>query len=299
MNYPRIYERLYCQPVAITPSRFHALHAAVLPRLTGRVDSSLEEIVAESIGNDPVRPSRSAVGDRGRRVQSCFPDSNGILFAEAKPGVAVVPVYGVLAKNLSSFEESCGGGSSIEAISRAFDQAIAAAGIEAVILDAGDSPGGEVVGIPEFAEQVRAGARVKPVYGFTDKGCFSAAYWSLSGASEFYATPSSRVGSIGVRAGWLDETIALELAGLQLHVFEGGRHKGAGLPGRGMSDEEKAMLQAEVDHYFSIFQADVRAGRGSVASDTMQGQIHLASRALELNLIDGLFSSWSEFVEAI
>ena len=40
MNYPRIYERVYCQPLCVTRSRFLAIHNVLYPRL--RRGSDLE-----------------------------------------------------------------------------------------------------------------------------------------------------------------------------------------------------------------------------------------------------------------
>lgn len=303
MNLPRIYERLYCSPIALSVSRFHALHAAVLPRLMGRIDTSIEMALASGLdaafdSGQPMRAVRGAVDERGQRAQRCYPDSGGCLFREAKPGVAVVPIYGVLAKGLSAFDEDCGGGTSIEPIAKAFEQAVASTAIRAIVLDA-NSPGGAVEGIPELGARIRAAREIKPILAWTDTGSYSACEWLASQAGERYGTISAGFGSIGVRAGWLDETVAMEMEGLKLHLFEGGRHKGAGMPFRGMSTEEMAMLQAKVDYFYGMFKADLLAGRGAVSDDHMQGQTFTAAQAVDTNLIDGLFASWDEFIAEI
>jgi ClpP class serine protease len=67
--------------------------------------------------------------------------------------------------------------------------------ITTVILNI-DSPGGVSVGVPELAEKIKNFK--KKVISFTSNEACSAAYWIGSQASEFYATPSSTVGSVGV-----------------------------------------------------------------------------------------------------
>lgn len=298
MNYPRIFERMYCNPLLVTAERFYAAHHVLLPRLQAGGDSSLEAAI--------IVPD-AAIGTkdyRGKRAQRCYPsmDEKGYdprLYTFAKEGVAVVPIYGVLAKNLSSFEESCGGGTDINPIAHALAQAAADPEVAKIVLDI-DSPGGEVTGIPELGARIRSIAEsTKPVIAFSDATTASAAYWIASQASEFYATPSSRQGSIGVYAAWLDETLALEKKGYRLELYAAGKHKAMGMPFRGLSDEERQMLQASVDAIYADFKAAVTGNRPAVAEATMQGQMFRAPEALSLGLIDGLVADWEEFVELV
>lgn len=301
MNYPRIFERLYSQPLAITDARFHALHDVFFRRISTGSDFSSEAALAAAKGPQ-YRENKSI---RGRRAQVCAPvvDWEGRiidphLFSTAKEGVAVVPVYGALAKNLSAFEERCGGGTDINPIGEALLQAADASGIHTVLLDV-DSPGGEVRGIPETAARIRALSQQKRVVAFTDASCFSAAYWLASQAGEFYATRSSGLGSIGVRAGWLDRTVQMQMQGLKLEQFTAGKHKGAGAPYRGLSDEERAMIQAEVNQCYGQFTAAVQEARPRVTMDAMQGQTFTAVDALAQGLIDGLVADWEALVDML
>lgn len=298
MNYPRIFGRMYCQPLLVEQAWFHSAHQVLLPRIRGGADSSLEAALMDV---NAAVPTKSI---EGRRAQRCYPRDAMIggqprLYTFAKPGVAVVPVYGVLAKNLSSFEESCGGGTDINPIAHALAQAASDSEVEKIVLDI-DSPGGEVTGIPELGSRIRSiDASGKPVIAFSDATTASAAYWIASQAGEFYVTPSSRQGSIGVYAAWLDETVALEMKGYSLELFAAGKHKAMGMPFRGLSEEEREMLQANVDSIYADFKNAVVSNRPRVEDATMQGQMFRAPEALERGLVDGIVGDWEEFIELV
>lgn len=297
MNYPRIFQRMYCQPLLVTEAWFHSAHQVLMPRIRGGADSSLEAAVMD------VNAAMPTKNIEGRRAQRCYPRDTMMggqprLYTFAKEGVAVVPVYGVLAKNLSAFEESCGGGTDINPIAHALAQAASDPEVEKIILDI-DSPGGEVTGIPELGSRIRAVDARKPVYAFSDATVGSAAEWISSQAREAYGTSSSRHGSIGVYSAWLDQTLALEKAGYSLELFAAGKHKAMGMPFRGLSDEERDMLQANVDAIYRDFKAAVTSNRRGVSDDTMQGQMFRAPEALERGLLDGIVADWEEFVELV
>jgi signal peptide peptidase SppA len=297
MNYPRIFERMYCNPLLITSERFHAAHQVLLPRIVKGADSSLEAALLD------VNAAAPTQNYRGQRAQRCYPSANhqGFdprLYTFAKEGVAVIPIYGVLAKNLSAFEESCGGGTDINPIAHALMQAEKDPEVVKTVLDF-DTPGGEVTGIPETGARIRKLALSKPVIAFSDATTASAGYWLASQADEFYATPSSRQGSIGVYSAWLDETVALEMKGYSLELFAAGKHKAMGMPFRGLSDEERQMMQAHVDSIYADFKNAVVSNRPRVADATMQGQMFRASEALDRGLIDGIVADWEEFVELV
>lgn len=301
MNYPRIFERMYCNPLLITSERFYAAHQVLLPRIVRGADSSLEAALLDV--NAAGTPTKNGSGRRTQRAAPKVDWRTGQvvddrLYTFAKEGVAVIPIYGVLAKNLSAFEESCGGGTDINPIAHALMQAEKDPEVVKTVLDF-DTPGGEVTGIPETGARIRKLALSKPVIAFSDATTASAGYWLASQADEFYGTPSSRQGSIGVYSAWLDETVALEMKGYSLELFAAGKHKAMGMPFRGLSDEERDMLQANVDAIYRDFKAAVTSNRRGVAEETMQGQMFRAPEALERGLLDGIVADWEEFVDLV
>ncbi|HSV73473.1 MAG TPA: S49 family peptidase [Chthonomonadales bacterium] len=308
MNYPRIFERVYLNPVCVSAERFASIHAFLLPRLTGKAPLELH-----AAGQDfNQRKTRSPYN--AKRSQRAAPVVNPMtgaiidprFYTSPMPGVAVVPVYGVLAKNLSAWEEDCGGGTDINAPMEALRQALAAPEIQKIALDM-DSPGGEVTGIPEFASAIAAAAQVKRVEAFTDAGACSACYWLASQCSAFHVTRSSTVGSVGTYLAWLDESIKMELEGVALQLFAAGKHKGIGLPGRPLSTDDRALLQARVDRINGWFTSSVQHGRAQalcvadiaevIDPACLEGQTFSGEQAIENGMADSIVSGWDEFLE--
>lgn len=293
MNLPRIYERVYCEPLCVTPARFLAIHSVLFPHLAGA-----RPLPALEAADTPPAPRAAGIANpRGQRWQRIQAGEKGRLYNQAG-AVAVIPVYGVLAKNISAFEESCGGGTDINPIGAAHAQALAARDVKAIAFDF-SSPGGAVTGIRELGVAIARGAEVKPTYAFSDSQMCSAAYWLGSQCSEIYVAPSATVGSIGVYLAWLDETLAMQLQGLRLEYFGAGEHKAAGLPGKALTAAQRDLLQARVNEIYGNFTAAVSAKRPNVSRSTMQGQVFSGEKALEAGLVDGLVNDFAEFAELL
>lgn len=294
MNLPRIYERVYCEPVCILPARFQAIHTVLLPHLSGS-----RPLPLAGAAEEPRAEIRAAglTNSRGQRFQRIAAGERGRLFNLAG-SAAVIPVYGVLAKNISAFEESCGGGTDINPIAAALEQAVAAKEVKTIVFDF-SSPGGAVTGIAEIGVAIAAAAQVKPTYAFSDSQMCSAAYWLGSQCAEIYVAPSAIIGSIGVYLAWLDETVALQLQGLRLEYFGAGEHKAAGLPGKPLTNAQRGLLQARVDEIYKDFTGAVSAKRPEISPATMQGQVFSGKKALAAGLVDGLVNDFREFAELL
>ena len=148
------------------------------------------------------------------------------------------------------------------------------------------------MGTPEAAKALRLVRDVKPVMAYVDGFCDSGAYWLASQAGAIYATESADVGCIGCYMAMLDQTRALDMAGLKVELFKSGKFKGMGLPGTSLNDEQRAYLQASVDRIADQFKAAVRSGRVKPISDeAMQGQSFSADQAKSIGLIDQVASA--------
>ncbi len=201
--------------------------------------------------------------------------------------VAIIPVEGVIGRKFSSALNSSGV-TSVDVLQRLIESAVADPRVSALVLSI-DSPGGLARGVPEAAHAVAAANMTKPVVAFVDGQASSAAYWIASQASAIYATESASVGSIGVYSALLDTSLAMAAAGARVEVFKSGIHKGAGLPGTSLTDDQRAMIQAGVDSLGVAFRADVRAGRGrDISDDDMQGQSFDVAAGLAAGLIDSV-----------
>jgi signal peptide peptidase SppA len=204
--------------------------------------------------------------------------------------VAIIPIMGVIAHRVGMMERSSGG-ISTEAIGRQVDAAVEDKTVSKIVLQI-DSPGGSVAGVTELAAKIRAAREEKKVIAVADATAASAAYWLGSQASEFYATPSGRVGSIGVIAEHVDDTAAREKVGYKSTLITAGKYKGEGYGP--LTDEAAQRLQADVDHYYDLFVSDVAKGRGvsesAVRNGYGEGRALVAAEAKAAGMIDGIAS---------
>ena len=158
-----------------------------------------------------------------------------------------------------------------------------------VLLDV-DSPGGTVNGTPELAEAVRELSKKKYVYAFTSGQACSAAYWVASQCDGIYAAPSARVGSIGVLLPLLDCSEAYAKLGLRKEAITAGKYKGTGLTGTSLTDEQRALLQQQVNDTWADFKAAVTRRR-NIAPEHMEGQTFPGAQARTLGLVDATIST--------
>jgi capsid assembly protease len=202
--------------------------------------------------------------------------------------IAVIRLSGFVTQKPSLFAMLFGGTSS-EMLAATVQVAMAEPSIGAVVLDV-DSPGGEVFGVTEAAAMIRAARGPKPMVAVSNPFMASAAYWLASQADEVVATPSSMTGSIGIIATHVDESKALERIGLEVTEITYGRRKADESSSKPLTDEARAGIQARVDAFGQMFDADVAKGRkvspATVRSKFGEGAIFMAQEAKAAGLVD-------------
>jgi signal peptide peptidase SppA len=118
----------------------------------------------------------------------------------------------------------------------------------------------------------------------------SAAFWIGSAATEFVATPSGSVGSIGVLHVHAEQSKALEDSGIKMTITKAGKYKGEGSPFEPLDDSAKDFIQGRVDEAYSMFVKDVAKGRGVSVGEVRkgygEGRLLGANEAKELGMID-------------
>jgi protease-4 len=134
------------------------------------------------------------------------------------------------------------------------------------------------------------------VFAYADGQMCSAAYWLASQSSAIYAWEEATVGSIGVYSAFLDQSRAMEMAGIKPMIFKSGEHKAMGFPGTSLTEKERAMIQARVDEIGVAFRSSVNSGRArEIADDVMQGQSFTAQEAVKNGLVDSV----ADFAKAL
>ena len=214
---------------------------------------------------------------------------------EKFPPFAVIPVKGVISKNISELESLCGG-CDIADVEEMIEDCERDPSIKTLIFDI-DSPGGTSVGVPELANRIKNCK--KATITFTSSECCSAAYWIGSQAESFYATPSSTVGSVGVYIAYPDCSEAYKMEGVKMDVIKSGLFKGAGIPGTSLDANQRKMLQDEVNEIHGDFKAAVKSVRAFVDDASMEGQSFSGTRGAAAGLVTALVNGFDEMMESL
>lgn len=223
-----------------------------------------------------------------RRLAAAADDNGARSGAVMSGPVAIVPVYGLLAKRMSLMS-AMSGGTSYDELQSAIAELVNDPAVSAIVLDV-DSPGGEVDGLTEFAAFVRAARERKPVVAQVDTLAASAAYWIASQCTEVVVTPSGQVGSIGVYTAHQDVSGAMAQDGVQVTLVSAGKYKVEGNPYEPLAEDARAAIQDQVDAYYAMFLGDVARGRGTtpdaVASGYGEGRTVMARAAVAAGMAD-------------
>lgn len=265
-RYAHIVRAVYGQPWMIERRTFDTIDELLQFRLAGGFLSDeeiRERLISAAASNGP----RSG----GRRAQ----------------GVAVIPVYGVLAPHAGDMRTS--GATTVDDIRAEFRDALANEDVGAIVFDV-DSPGGSVDGIEELASEIRAARGQKPVAAVANFQMDSAAYYLGSQADEVVASPSARVGAIGVLMKHVDISKQAETRGERTTLISAGKYKAEGNQFEPLSDEALAFAQTQVDGYYEMFVDAVAKGRGvtpnAVRNGYGEGRELMATQAKAAGMVD-------------
>jgi signal peptide peptidase SppA len=232
------------------------------------------------------------MSDMGEMLEAIFGAKATL---EKFPPYAVLPIHGVISKNISELESLCGC-CDIHDVEEMLEECERDPSITTIILDI-DSPGGTSVGVPELANRIKNCS--KKVISFTSNEACSAAYWLGSQASEFYATKSATVGSVGVYICFNDISKMFEMEGVKAEVIKSGIFKGAGIQGTSLDENQRKMLQDEVIDIHNDFKEAVKSVRSFVEDSSMEGQCFSGKRGAEAGLVTGLVNGFDELMESL
>lgn len=179
---------------------------------------------------------------------------------EVENGIAIIPVVGTLVRRTIGLEAQSGL-MSYGLIAERLDAALQDNAVKAILLDI-DSPGGEAGGVFDLADKIFAARKVKPIWAVANDEAFSAAYAIAAAADRIYLSRTGGVGSIGVIAVHLDQSVAEADAGLKYTAIYAGEHKNDLSPHEPLSDPARAQLQMEVDRVYALFTETVARMRG-------------------------------------
>lgn len=207
---------------------------------------------------------------------------------DIRDGVEVIGLYGTLMKQQASYSRS----TSTVAARKRIRAAARNPDVAGILLHV-ESPGGTAAGTKELADDIAAAAKVKPVYGYAEDLCASAAFWCLAQCTKTYANPTAILGSIGTYAVVYDYSQMAAKEGIRVHVVRAGEFKGSLTPGTEITPEQLAEQQKIVDALNDFFVRGVAAGRGitlALARELADGRVYVGQAAVDKQLIDGVQS---------
>jgi protease-4 len=176
-----------------------------------------------------------------------------------------------------------------ETLIKAIDGARKNPQITAVVLRI-DSGGGSALASDRIWRAVQRLAEKKPVIASFGGVAASGGYYIAAPVTEIVASPSTVTGSIGLFYGKADLSELLDKLGVNVTVLEtGGENVDMESWHRPYTDDEVALLQTQLEHFYNLFLERVAAGRGMTREqvhEIAQGRIWTGASALENGLVD-------------
>ncbi|MFC7422064.1 S49 family peptidase [Iodobacter arcticus] len=241
----------------------------------------------------------SVLGSRIGQVQSLIPETtaqnlqnprNMVALLSSERHIAIIPIYGTLVRRSMGLEAASGLLSYAEIAAR-LDAAMSDPQIQGILLDI-DSSGGEAGGVFELAQQIRLASQVKPIWAHANDSAYSAAYALAAAASRLTLSATAGVGSIGVIALHVDQSLKDAQDGLKYTALYAGHHKNDFTPHAPLSPHAASALQAEVERIYSLFihqMATMRALDSEVIRATEAG-LYFGQDAVAAGLADAVLS---------
>lgn len=259
IDLPFVASRVFGTPLMIARGKLEVILGVLAPRLAGT----------------PLAPADGA-SDAG--PETSITEQN----------IAVISVTGTLVSR-SGYLDAASGLLSYADVGDAVTSALADPSIQGVILDI-DSPGGEVGGLFDLVEMIRAAkaGSNKPLWAVANECALSAAYAIASSADRLYVTRTGELGSIGVVAVHVDESAADAKAGLAWTYVFAGETKIDGNSHQPLSDRARATIQADVDQLYTQLCGLVASNRRltSEAVRATEAAVYRGEAAIRAGLAD-------------
>jgi len=254
MLHSRIATRAFNTPLLVEPSKAMAFLSGLGPRILGRQVEMVEPDGASEGG--VLLPASASIlaGNLSGRLHQ-----HGDAPYPVVDGIAVIEISGVLIHRGGWIGQSSGQ-TSYEGIAAQIDAAAGDPSVRGLALEI-DSFGGEVAGIFDLADRIRAIRATKPVWAFVAEHAFSAGYALASQADRILLPRTGAVGSIGVVVMHADLSDELDQDGVRVTLIHSGRHKVDGNPYQPLPDAVRDDIQREIDVLRFLFTETVAAGR--------------------------------------
>lgn len=208
--------------------------------------------------------------------------------ATTRGSVCIIPVVGPLIRHADMFSE-VSGVTSYAALRKDLQAALDSSSVSSILFTI-DSPGGEANGCFELADAIYAAREQKPVRAYVGGMGASAAYALACACEDITCAASAELGSIGVRAGFLDASRAMDAAGLKEWTFVSSQS-----PYKAFDvnvEDDRSRLQLVLDDLAGVFVERVARNRGVSVDQVLEkfgkGDVMVGARAVAAGLGDRL-----------
>lgn len=268
--------------------------------LSAKEHSVLVELLDSYIKN-PKAISDLSLGEMNElALNQNNPISNNDVAITPQTGMtAIISVRGILSKSPSDIEQQILGLTDIDDIGYALDQAAADPEISLICLVLA-SPGGETCGIEELGRKINAIDNIKPVVCWTEELSCSAAYWLMSQGRFLGMTNSARAGNVGVFNYIVNTQKSMEKQGIEITAFSSGKYKLMGQEFHAATDDEKAVLDANVKKIGAQFINTILGKRPNANQEALESALAYDGQdSLANNLVDIVADSLDEFLNQV
>jgi protease IV len=152
-----------------------------------------------------------------------------------------------------------------------------------------NSPGGLPAASERIANSIKNSSL--PSVGMIGDLGASGGYMVAAATDHLIASPFSIVGSIGVNASYVENSKQNEEDGLTYVQLIAGKYKDSGDPNKPLTDEERALIQRDLDEVHKKFIELVAEYRGlsvEKVTELADGSTVTGVRAKEIGLVDGV-----------
>lgn len=153
-----------------------------------------------------------------------------------------------------------------------------------------DSPGGGVLASDEIRRELELVQMEMPLIASMGNVAASGGYWISMPADTVMAQSNTITGSIGIFGLLFNvEEMLNDKLGIQTDMVKTGRFSDLGNPARPKTQQERAILQQDIEEGYDLFIEVVAEGRDmdeAAVREVAEGRVYSGQRALELNLVD-------------
>jgi ClpP class serine protease len=294
-NFPHIRSAIYSTPWAITSQWLDTICEIAEAHIGGRVPvSSIATKQKRKCPNCETGWMKLSVRrEEGKEPKSectcpncgCECEEDDLPPYDIVSGVALLQLSGPLFPKANLFT-MLSGATSYEQFGNDFSQALSDGDVNAVAIIS-DSPGGSCLRLSELCSRIFAARdQSKPIVGFIDPMCCSAAYAIVSQCERIYISESGMAGSIGTVMKYSNWDRAERNAGNDPVMLTSTDVKQFGTP------QSLAQYQSLIDTllaYFNQFKEIVSRGRKGIDIDAVSGaNVWIGKEAVGKGLVDGV-----------